>query len=127
MRFLIVLILIPILGCSQKSTQVFMEDDKEITVAVGDTFTIQLASQIGTGYTWQLQEEDQKEELLNLLSKEYIESEQTADGSPGADHFTFQALKKGSTELIFAYQRPWEDKSEDADAATRKTFQVSVK
>lgn len=102
------------------------EETQDITVAVGDTFTVSLAAQIGTGYTWQLQQDQESDQLVQLLEKAHNDADDQQDGGTGADQFTFEAVKKGETEMVFIYARPWEKAPEDVAGAKQKRFPVVI-
>ena len=125
MRFLMFLILIPILGCSQNTSKMVTEKEYEITVSIDDTFVIALESQIGTGYTWEITEGSKKNEFLSLLEKKHIDADKNTDGNIGADNFTFKALKKGKTEIVFTYKRPWEKDAEEKGYCKKENLQDS--
>lgn len=103
-----------------------MESDSIVRTHSGESFLIQLESNIGTGYRWEL-EETPDAALITLASREYRAGQGDADnGKPGQDIFTFKANGTGQTTLKFWYVRPWaKDKSGDPNTKRMKyTVQI---
>ena len=82
---------------------------EEMTVTLGDTFTIELDSNPTTGYAWQAQFD---QEYLELVDTEFEPSSGLL-GAGGVERFTFRALSEGDTELTMLYKRSWEQVSID--------------
>ncbi len=74
----------------------------------GDLFTIALASNPTTGYEW---ETSWDQEYVKLIKQEYIPNGLLPEmvGYGGTEIFTFQAIKKGHTEIRLDYMRPWDN------------------
>jgi len=91
--------------------------NKTILTSPGKTVSIELKSQISTGFSWRLKDEPEK---ITLLQEEIITLKQMP-GAPELHKFLFKAAKKGKEKLIFNYARHWMKKPKAA-----KTFEVEV-
>ncbi|MFZ0010431.1 MAG: protease inhibitor I42 family protein [Halobacteriota archaeon] len=69
-----------------------------ITVMQGQNFTIQLQSNPSTGYHW---EPTYDNSTITLVNRAYIASSIPRPGAPGADVFTFQGTKQGTSVITF--------------------------
>ncbi len=127
MRTLVYILLIsPWWGCSQTTKPAYSEADSTIEVQAGHTFAIQLPSNIGTGYRWELKE-PLDSTLLYLVKQEHQASDSRDDNAAGLDHFLFQTHQKGAVQLRFWYVRPWKkDKAEDQNTK-EKTYAVTIR
>lgn len=99
------------------------EDDngKEIQVAPGDTLTVRLGAQLGTGYGWDVTS-GPGSLLEQTNQRPKIESNRNPKpGSSEIEVFQFTARRRGRVRLGFAYRRP-ADKESDA----QKTFHVLI-
>ena len=74
----------------------------------GDLFTIALASNPTTGYEW---EASWNQKYVKLIKQEYIPNGLLPGmvGYGGTEIFTFQAIKKGHTDIRLDYMRPWDN------------------
>jgi len=109
-----------LLACSPTSKQVSVEvscDDfydlnhisKQIEVAVGDSFAVTLCSNPTTGFMWPDEPQIGDQTVLQQTGHEFVPpGEEGVVGASGKDVWTFQALKKGTTEVSMEYSRPWE-------------------
>lgn len=75
-----------------------------ITVAAGDTFGIELASNPSTGYRWMLAD-SLPPDLLRMVGRTFRGSPRPAPGSGGTERWTFRALKPGRSAIRLAYGR----------------------
>jgi inhibitor of cysteine peptidase len=94
-----------------------------VTVNPGDQFTLGLAANRSTGYSWQLAQAPDAA-VLQLVGSSY---EAPAAGRPGAggkECWTFNAVGAGTTQLTLAYSRPWEH---GVPPARSLTFSVVVR
>jgi predicted secreted protein len=89
----------------------------ELRVGIGSAFTIRLQSNPTTGYSWVL---DHDHERLELVSESY-ERLSMSIGGGGVTVFKFVALKRGVTTITTYYRRPWED-----EAIEVRRFSVEV-
>lgn len=99
-------------ACSSASAdKVYGKDDKNITVAAGKTFVIQLDANPTTGYDWSVKIND--ESVVKLENQEYKQQSGTEEmtGAGGTDYFTFKGLKKGSATITLTYERSFEEGS----------------
>ena len=93
-------------------------DGGQVTLQVGQTLIVALASNPSTGYTWEIAEVDP---MVLTLTKEDFIADSDLVGAPGTQLFYFKALKTGQTSLQMVYHRPWETGVEPAD-----TFSITV-
>jgi inhibitor of cysteine peptidase len=96
------------------------DDKSSASLSVGQSFSIKLPVQMGTGYSW-------KTASVPAGVKAGGESKEGAAAAPGGSEtqvFKFTAEKPGDGALSLQYRRPWE---KDAPAAETFTLNVSVK
>jgi inhibitor of cysteine peptidase len=101
-----VLALVLAAGCDGGAKS-FGEDDSggSVTLAVGDSITIELPSNITTGYSWQVADDGGLEQSGDPV---YDAPNTDAAGAGGTETFTFEATETGSGEIVLEYVRPWE-------------------
>ena len=109
-------------GNSSATQQIFQDDQNEIQVKKGEIFKIILPSNIGTGYSWELQA-PLDSTYLKFVDKEYIENDLMTEEEESREIWRFQAFKKGQSTIQMIYKRPWEKVSEDAK---ERQFEVSI-
>jgi inhibitor of cysteine peptidase len=117
------LIAIPLLlgACSSGTTvevscDDFMEDNhitRQVEVSTGETFTVTLCSNASTGFQWVEPAQVSDKGVLRQTGHEFIAPEEEdgelpAPGTAGQQQWTFEALRKGTTEVSMEYSRPWE-------------------
>ncbi len=90
---------------------------------VGDTFTIPLEANHTTGYSWRLAQPADPE-ILKQLSEKYEEYNSGTVGASGEEIWTFQAVAKGTTTLVFEYLRPFE---KNVPPAKTSKFKITIK
>jgi len=78
----------------------------QVSVQVGETLVVALASNPSTGYGWEIVELDP---LVLKLTKEDIKIDSDLVGAGGTQLFFFEALQVGQTSLQLVYRRPWEE------------------
>ena len=83
----------------------FTDPGTAIQVATGEEFSIVLAGNPTTGYTWQVNTDGRHLELLDQSFERSAESV----GAGGVEIFRFRALAAGETEITCEYRRPWEE------------------
>ncbi len=76
---------------------------EEVGVPVGQEFTIDLASNPSTGYSWVLA--GSLPDWLQQVDKTYVADNPGLPGGGGTEHWTFRATKPGSATLTFQYKR----------------------
>jgi inhibitor of cysteine peptidase len=81
-------------------------DRENIFVAAGDNFTVALASNPTTGYSWT--PAASLPGWLQQVSQTYVAANPGTIGGGGTEYWTFQAAAAGSANLVFQYERPWE-------------------
>ena len=89
---------------------------------VGDTFIIPLEANHTTGYSWRLAQPPDPA-ILKQLSEKYEENNSGTIGAVGTETWTFQAMAKGTTALVFEYVRPFE---KNAPPAKTSKFKVII-
>jgi len=95
----------------------------EIHSKVGTSFTIILAANHTTGYSWRLAK-PLDPDVLTQLNRTYSEDNSTRIGSGGRELWTFQPLRKGTTDIEFEYARPFE---KDAAPVNTAKYTVEIK
>ncbi|MCI5207409.1 MAG: hypothetical protein D3910_01130 [Candidatus Electrothrix sp. ATG2] len=87
------------------------EISKNITVAVGDEFTLSLCSNATTGYSWSEQANISDVEAIQQVGHDYVAppvGNLPVVGSAGKEVWTFKALKKGQHTVYLEYGQLWE-------------------
>ena len=100
---------------------VYTQAGEQVTVKVGDEFTIELASTPSTGYSWEIAQDPGDQ--VRLVDEDYEAEGDAQPGSSGVQRFVFEGMKVGTTQLAFSYARPWETGVAPTDTAA---FGVSV-
>jgi len=99
------------------------EYDGQVTLEVGQRFTVTLESNPSTGYRWEWV--DRQESILEQMGEVEFKPRETGDpplvGAGGWDIFTFEAVSPGQMTLKLVYRRPWEEGMEPL-----KTFSLQV-
>ena len=83
-------------------------NEQTITAKAGEKFNIDIPSNPTTGYTWVIENDQQK---LKLISRDMIMVDSKNLGSKGTERFIFEALSEGETSVYMKYKRPWENVS----------------
>jgi inhibitor of cysteine peptidase len=81
-------------------------EDHELSVKCGDKFKIEVESNPSTGYKWHLLLFN--EDILKLISSEFVPNLTNQIGSSGIERFNFEAKKEGRTSIKIVYKRAWE-------------------
>jgi inhibitor of cysteine peptidase len=89
---------------------------------VGDTFTIPLEANHTTGYSWHLAQPPDPA-ILKQVGEKYEEDNSGSVGAGGVETWTFQAMAKGTTTLVFEYARPFEKK---VPPAKTSKFRITI-
>ncbi len=111
-------------GCAVGSKEIFLteKNNKQIlNIAQDRTFTVILASNPTTGYSWGLIESPATD-ILVLLSSDFMVSDKKLIGSGGWERWKFRTKGRGTTTIRLIYHRPWEK-----DVAAVKDFFLTVK
>lgn len=82
-----------------------------------NVYTVRLPSNPSTGYGWKALHLGTA--VVKLNENVFVEEEEAfpargAAGRPGAELWSYQAVAKGKTVLIFGYSRPWEKENTSA-------------
>jgi len=95
-----------------------------VAVRAGSQFSIALASNATTGYSWRIAGK-LNGKVLKLVGSTYAVPESTEPivGRGGTETWTFRARAKGSTKVTLEYARPWE---KGVKPASSQTFAVTV-
>jgi inhibitor of cysteine peptidase len=91
-----------------------------ISANIGDTLTIELPENPGTGYRWTPASVDAN--LLLLTGDEFQLGTQSAVGGGGKRVFRFVAKDQGTTQIQCTLARSWE-----ASGLAKDTFRILVK
>jgi inhibitor of cysteine peptidase len=82
---------------------------KEVTVAVGNSFTVSLCSNATTGFQWSESAQIGDPTVVQQTDHKFVSPETEGPiGAPGNEVWTFKALKKGTSTIYLEYGRPWE-------------------
>jgi inhibitor of cysteine peptidase len=82
---------------------------KEVTVAVGNSFTVSLCSNATTGFQWSESAQIGDPTVVQQTDHKFVSPEtEGLVGAPGKEVWTFKALKKGTSTIYLEYGRPWE-------------------
>ena len=82
---------------------------KEVSAAVGDSFTVKLCSNPTTGFQWSESAQISDPTVVQQMDHESLPPEtEGLVGAPGKEVWTFKALKKGTSTISVEYGRPWE-------------------
>ncbi len=102
------------------------DNKSNVTLKVGDTLSIELASNPTTGYSWHVSQNDEK--ILQPLGEpQFSLGNQTPiPGRSGTETFQFKAVKTGKTTLTLVYLRPWEQATPPANRTDVFSVQVDV-
>jgi len=89
---------------------------EEIRVLAGKQFSITLAANRTTGYSWRLAAPFDAA-MLKKIGDEYHAAASGAVGAPGEEVWTFEAVGKGAVQLNFEYVRPFEKDAKPVKSA----------
>ena len=92
----------------------------QFDVTVGQELSITLASNVTTGYHWELAS-PLNEAMIQLVASEYKAPETKLTGVGGQEIWTFRAVGQGQTLIHLKYVRPWEK-----DVAPARTASYTV-
>lgn len=83
--------------------------NKDYDYEIGVTEQIEItleSSGPSTGCCWLW---NKKDNILDSVKREFIPYDESYNGSPGIERWTFVGKHKGSTIIRLNYKRPWED------------------
>lgn len=87
---------------------------RAVTLAVGDTLQVSLASNPSTGYQWAEQMTISDPDVLAQAGHETIKAGADRPGAAGSEVWALQAIGLGTTTVTTRYGRPWEGGEKDA-------------
>jgi inhibitor of cysteine peptidase len=95
---------------STKTLQVSIDDvltqrviTQNVTLAVGNTLTVKLASNYTTPYRWTPDTKIGDETIVKQTGHRFVHPTTDALGAPGTEVWTFTALKPGTTTISTSY------------------------
>ena len=87
---------------------------RSVTLYVGDTLTISLASNPSTGFQWAEKLLISEPKVLTQTGHETVASTTGRLGAAGTEVWTLQAKAPGNTTVSSTYGRPWPGGEKDA-------------
>lgn len=78
-------------------------DGKQVTASLGSAFSLQLAENPTTGYSWNLSHSAG----LRLLKDEFLPPSTQLVGAGGTHLWVFEAVERGNQSVHGEYRRPW--------------------
>ncbi|MBP6235330.1 MAG: protease inhibitor I42 family protein [Saprospiraceae bacterium] len=90
-----------------------------VQIKPGEVYTLELPSNVSTGYTWTYTPKESQIIAINEVS------DGSPSDTPGASQktiFRIKGLQKGNVKVTFTYQRVWEK-----DIAPKETKRITVK
>ena len=80
---------------------------RDITLAVGDTLQVTLASNASTGFSWTAQTQIGDPTVVQQTDHERVGPSAPMPGASGTEVWTFDALKAGTTTIATDYNQSW--------------------
>jgi inhibitor of cysteine peptidase len=96
------------------------DNGKSVTISPGETVRISLDENPSTGFRWAL--EQGNDEILELLTSDYIQASGAGVGGGGQRVWKFTAKKSGDVRLVMKRWRAWE-----GDKSTVERFEVTIR
>jgi|ERR687892_2693397 predicted secreted protein len=84
-------------------------EDHDLSVKCGHKLKIEVESNPSTGHKWHLLFFN--EDILRLISSEFLPKLTNQIGSSGIERFNFEAIKEGRTSIKMVYKRAWEEQA----------------
>jgi inhibitor of cysteine peptidase len=79
-----------------------------VNVDVGSSIVVTLCSNPTTGFEWTESPKNNDSRVLQKKEHKFISPETNLVGAAGKQTWSFKALKKGTTTVLFEYSQPWE-------------------
>ena len=79
-----------------------------VTADTGSSIFVTLCSNPTTGFQWTESPENSDSSVLRQKEHKVVSPETNLPGAAGKQTWTFEALKKGATTILFEYNQPWE-------------------
>ena len=108
-----------VMACAREGKNINLDlsgSGRQVEMSVGDSLTVTLPSDPGTGYSWSSWVSD--EIILEQSEHKYIGQL----GAGGKEIWTFKALTEGTCTIEMEYRPPQEE-----DATPAQTFALTVK
>jgi inhibitor of cysteine peptidase len=119
---LIVALLVPV-GVQAKGIGIVNVSEKDagrtVDLDANSLLVLNLQANPSTGYSWQVQNVDQK--VLSLAGDSEFKSQSQLLGAPATQVMRFKGISAGQTTIQLVYRRPW-----DTDERS-KTFSIQVR
>lgn len=80
---------------------------KQIEVNAGDTFSVDLCSNVSTGFSWLDTANISNKTLIEQISHKRVAPLKNMPGAPGQQVWIFKALKNGTALITNEYSQPW--------------------
>ena len=107
MKLVITLGILTLLVACAPNIKVFTDPGSPIIINKGDRFSVELPSNVTTGYSWEFGTPvDPK--YLTVVKTDYLNPDTTLEGAGGTQVWVFEAIQPGSTTILLEYKRPWE-------------------
>lgn len=100
----------------------YTASDNNISASLGEQFTITLASNHTTGYSWSAGMITDNSQVV-VLNVSYKTSENPKIGEGGEEIWYFKAVSPGTATIKMYYARPWENEKPGQEL----TYTVTVK
>ena len=97
-------------------------NDVEISVSCGETFTIELQSSPSTGMSWEWTNRNDVS-CVDTIGLEIVPTIENRKGVPEIEKWIFKGLKKGNCTLLFDYV----DYTDNKSVVDTKEFKILVK
>jgi inhibitor of cysteine peptidase len=121
-KLMIVLGILTLLAACTPNKSVYTDPGAHIIVNKGDQFSIELPSNITTGYSWEFATSINTD-YLTVVQTDYINPDTKLEGAGGTQVWIFKANQPGSTTIQLEYKRPWEV---DVPAIKTALFEVTI-
>lgn len=89
------------------------------TIRIGEVFTVELEENPSTGYSWAVEYDQSK---LELVRDQPLAPANPIPGASIKHTWEFKAIASGRTQIKFSYARPWESKAPEKV----KTFTLQI-
>lgn len=106
-------------ACSTSTSLVVkaVPGEQSVTAKSGIAFSVQLQSQMSTGFSWELAEVPAS---LLIVKENVLTEEKDKAGGIDIQEFIFKSEKKGDLNLIFRYGEHWKNKPKYIKTSTVK-------
>jgi len=113
-------LLVLVCSCNTASVSTPSTTTDTIRVKPNESFTIKLATSMGTGYSWSTKD-SAYQKYLSLDSVTVVNNTEGKDDGQDLQVFHFHSLEKSTTSILFIHKRPWE-KADKADKEKQFTI-----